>query len=137
MNLERRNEGSAKAATPMIAAKKVAVVKSLKHGRPGYRVKKKTDPSTGRRTLTFEVHYPEIQEGLVPQYRIMSAFEQKREVPDAKYQYLLFAGEPYETIAFKIPSHEIQQDDTFFTTWDSDKHLFTLELCFKIERPQQ
>lgn len=32
----------------------------------------------------------------------MSAFEQKVEAWDKKYQYLLFAAEPYEVIAFKV-----------------------------------
>ena len=32
----------------------------------------------------------------------MSAYEQKVEPPDRKWQYLLFAAEPYETIAFKV-----------------------------------
>ena len=32
----------------------------------------------------------------------MSAYEQKIEPPDKKWQYLLFAAEPYETIAFKV-----------------------------------
>ena len=32
----------------------------------------------------------------------MAAYEQKVEPPDRKWQYLLFAAEPYETIAFKV-----------------------------------
>ena len=32
----------------------------------------------------------------------MSAYEQRQEPPDRKWQYLLFAAEPYETIAFKV-----------------------------------
>ena len=32
----------------------------------------------------------------------MAAYEQKVEPPDKKWQYLLFAAEPYETIAFKV-----------------------------------
>ena len=32
----------------------------------------------------------------------MSAYEQRIEPPDKKWQYLLFAAEPYETIAFKV-----------------------------------
>jgi splicing factor 3A subunit 2 len=31
----------------------------------------------------------------------MSAYEQRMEPPDRQWQYLLFAAEPYETIAFK------------------------------------
>ena len=41
-------------------------------------------------------------EGQVPRHRFMAAYEQKVEPPDRKWQYLLFAAEPYETIAFKV-----------------------------------
>jgi hypothetical protein len=44
----------------------------------------------------------EIAEGIAPRHRFMSAYEQKVEPPDRKWQYLLFAAEPYETIAFKV-----------------------------------
>jgi len=40
----------------------------------------------------------------------MSAFEQKIEVPDRNYQYLIFAADPYDNIAFKIPSAEVIRD---------------------------
>ena len=39
----------------------------------------------------------------------MSAYEQHIEPPDRKWQYLLFAAEPYETISFKLPSREIDK----------------------------
>ncbi len=35
----------------------------------------------------------------------MSAYEQRVEPPDKKWQYLLFAAEPYETIAFKVSQY--------------------------------
>lgn len=34
----------------------------------------------------------------------MSAYEQRIEPPDRRWQYLLMAAEPYETIAFKVSS---------------------------------
>ena len=46
--------------------------------------------------------FSEIAEGIAPRHRFMSAYEQKVEPPDRKWQYLLFAAEPYETIAFKV-----------------------------------
>ena len=46
--------------------------------------------------------YPEIAEGITPRHRFMSAYEQRIEPPDKAWQYLLFAAEPYETIAFKV-----------------------------------
>lgn len=36
----------------------------------------------------------------------MSAYEQRIEPPDRRWQYLLMAAEPYETIAFKVRSWE-------------------------------
>jgi len=48
------------------------------------------------------VDYPEIAEGITPRHRFMSAYEQRIEPPDKSWQYLLFAAEPYETIAFKV-----------------------------------
>lgn len=53
----------------------------------------------------FSVHqidYPEIAEGIGPRHRFMSAYEQRIEPPDRRWQYLLLAAEPYETIAFKV-----------------------------------
>jgi len=48
----------------------------------------------------------------------MSAFEQKVEAADKSYQYLLFAAEPYEVIAFKIPNADIDRaENKFFTYW--------------------
>ena len=46
--------------------------------------------------------FSEIAETVGPRHRFMSAYEQKVEPPDRKWQYLLFAAEPYETISFKV-----------------------------------
>lgn len=113
------------------------VKKSVKIGRPGYRVTKQRNPETRQRSLLFEIEYPEIEQGLQPRHRFMSAFEQKVEKPDKNYQYLLFAAEPYETVAFKIPNREIERDTTdktkgrFYTKWDNEKKVFTLQVHFK------
>lgn len=48
----------------------------------------------------------EIGEGVRPRHRFMSAYEQRVEPPDRKWQYLLFAAEPYETIAFKVRNNK-------------------------------
>lgn len=62
--------------------------KIIKIGRPGYRVVKQRDPETGQRSLLFEIQYPEIEQGLQPRHRFMSAFEQKIEAPDKRFQYV-------------------------------------------------
>jgi splicing factor 3A subunit 2 len=88
---------------------KPKVRKTIKIGRPGYKVIKERDSETGQLSLTFYIDYPEADAGVKPRYRFMSAFEQKIEIPDKNYQYLLFATEPYETIAFKIPNKDIEK----------------------------
>ncbi|EGR28340.1 splicing factor subunit 2, putative [Ichthyophthirius multifiliis] len=85
----------------------------IKIGRPGYKILKSIDPLSG----------------------IMSAYEQKVETPDKQYQYVVFAAEPYENIAFKIPNIEIDQaEGRFYSEWNRDKHIFTLHLTFVTER---
>ena len=50
----------------------------------------------------FHAFTTEVADGVIPRHRFMSAYEQKVEPPDRKWQYLLFAAEPYETIGFKV-----------------------------------
>lgn len=105
--------------------------KSLKIGRPGYNVTKSRDLITRQRVMTFELDYPDIADNCQPRHRFMSSFEQKVETPDKNYQYLLFAAEPYETIAFKIPNCPIDKDmNKFFTNWDKENKKFVLQLYF-------
>jgi hypothetical protein len=58
-----------------------------------------------QRSLLFLIDFPEIEEGLQPRHRFMSAYEQRVEPADKSYQYILVAAEPYETIAFKVNIH--------------------------------
>eukprot|EP00285_Hemiselmis_virescens_P008020 CAMPEP_0173393226 /NCGR_PEP_ID=MMETSP1356-20130122/21989_1 /TAXON_ID=77927 ORGANISM="Hemiselmis virescens, Strain PCC157" /NCGR_SAMPLE_ID=MMETSP1356 /ASSEMBLY_ACC=CAM_ASM_000847 /LENGTH=228 /DNA_ID=CAMNT_0014351215 /DNA_START=144 /DNA_END=826 /DNA_ORIENTATION=+ len=134
-NIARRSardayEAQQASAVPAHVAKQQR--KTVKIGRPGYRVTKQRDPTTGQRSLLFLIDYPEIDEGLQPRHRFMSAYEQKIEPVDRKYQYILVAAEPYETIAFKVPNREIDTAaDKFFTRWDRETLTFTLQLHFK------
>jgi len=150
---------------PLARTKKVHTRKTVKIGRPGYRVTKQIEPDTQQRSLLFQasaaagpgrwvhvfelrcaacsgarvrcgarplratlawppcsarphavrvigrsrpthvrapranpprpqVEYPEIEEGLQPRHRFMSAYEQKVDAPDKDFQYVLFAAEP-------------------------------------------
>lgn len=47
----------------------------------------------------------------------MSAYEQRKEAQDKKYQFLLFAADPYEVIAFKIPNSDVDRSDRLFSYW--------------------
>ena len=134
-NLARRQAKEAKDSPIQPAPEKarVDIKKFVKIGRPGYRVTKQRDPETGQQSLLFEIDYPEIAgENVVPRHRFMSAYEQKIEPPDKKWQYLLFAAEPYETIAFKIPSREVDKSENkFWSLWNKDTKEFFLQFAFR------
>jgi splicing factor 3A subunit 2 len=133
--LKREREGGALLPTASTAATGPSVpsaARKVRIGRPAYQVFKSRDADTNQRCLSFELQYPEIEEDLQPRHRFMSAFEQRVESPpDRNYQYLLFAAEPYETVAFKIPNEPIDKgEDRFVTHWDADTKKFTLTLYF-------
>ncbi|TRY55908.1 hypothetical protein DNTS_001745 [Danionella cerebrum] len=136
-NLARRAAKEAKdsPAQPAPEKVKVEVKKFVKIGRPGYKVTKQRDPDHGQQSLLFQIDYPEIAEGIGPRHRFMSAYEQRIEPPDRRWQYLLFAAEPYETIAFKVPSREIDKAETrFWTHWNRETKQFFLQFHFKMEK---
>lgn len=138
-NLAKRAAREAKEAPalPQPNKRKVNIRKTVKIGRPGYRVTKQFDPETKQRSLLFQIEYPEIEDNTKPRHRFMSSFEQKVQPYDKRYQYLLFAAEPYEIIAFKVPSTEIDKSTPkFFSHWDPDSKMFTLQLYFK-SKPQE
>jgi splicing factor 3A subunit 2 len=132
-NLARRLARENKQQAPISAPKiRPANKRMVKIGRPGYKVMKQKDPDTLQKSLYFEVDFAEINPDFVPKHRIMSCYEQKLEIPDSKYQYLLFAAEPYETIAFKIPNLEIDRTaDKYYINWNKDKKIYTVQLYFK------
>lgn len=82
----------------------VQMRKSVKIGRPGYKVVKQRDPTTGQRSLLFEVSYPEIEKGFQPRHRFMSAFEQRVERPDTKYQCVARPTPQRRTAGSRHPS---------------------------------
>jgi splicing factor 3A subunit 2 len=111
----------------------------LKIGRPGYKITKireRDENSTfgGKYGLLIQIHYPQIGHEIYPLHRFMSAFEQRVEIPDRRWQYLVVAAEPYETIAFRIPSKEIElSPDRFLQHWDPDAKQYTLQFFFRSE----
>lgn len=110
----------------------------IKIGRPGYKCFKRyvesevSGANIRQKCLIFEIMYPQIEENLQPRHRFMSAYEQKVEKADGRYQYLLFAAEPYETIGFKIPNLPVDKSEgKFSSNWDRETKVFKLELMFK------
>ena len=107
--------------------------KKIRIGRPAYQVFKSREAETNQRCLSFELSYPAIETGLQPRHRFMSAYEQRVETPDPhrRHQYLLFAADPYETVAFKIPNEPIDKgENRFVTHWDAEHKKFILTLYF-------
>eukprot|EP00918_Siedleckia_nematoides_P077053 GHVU01168424.1.p1 GENE.GHVU01168424.1~~GHVU01168424.1.p1 ORF type:complete len:262 (-),score=39.17 GHVU01168424.1:1247-1954(-) len=131
-NLARRAAKEKADSTILPAPRKITPKKTVKIGRPGYRVTKMRDPKTLHKALLFEIEYPEIEANVAPRFRVMSAYEQRIETPENKYQYLLFAAEPYETIGFKIPNEDIDKSgDRLYTEWDPIKKTYTMQCHFK------
>ncbi|CEM39470.1 unnamed protein product [Vitrella brassicaformis CCMP3155] len=133
-NLARRQAKEALGATGgiMPQPKRSVKQKGIKIGRPGYKVTKVRDQETMQKALLFEVDYPEIVSDGRPRHRVMSAYEQHVEESDSNFQYLLFAAEPYETVAFKIPNLEIDRTEgKFIAHWDKDKKKYTVQIFLK------
>ncbi|KAH0474102.1 MAG: hypothetical protein KVP17_000685 [Porospora cf. gigantea B] len=137
---EKMELQTASPAPRSVVRKGVACVRI---GRPGYKVTKLRCPETARKGLLFEVDYPEIsvscrspvfchsfQSGALARHRFMSAWEQKIDTPDGDFQYVIFAAEPYESIAFKIPNLEIDQH-SIQIHWDSAKMQYALQVLLK------
>lgn len=72
----------------------------IKIGRPGYKITKVREPVStlgqedeeevgGRMGLLFQVHLPEIKEGVRPLHRFMGSFEQHVEMQNRAWQYLV------------------------------------------------
>eukprot|EP00250_Pteridium_aquilinum_P014404 c21967_g1_i1 orf=110-1156(+) len=133
-NLAKRAAREAKEAPtqPQPNKRKVAPRKTVKIGRPGYRVTKQYDPETKQRSLLFQIEYPEIEDLIKPRVRFMSSYEQRIYACDKLHQFILFAAEPYEIIGFKIPSNEIDNvSSKGFTHWDPDSKMYTVQLYFR------
>ncbi|KAH9442642.1 hypothetical protein Pst134EA_031705 [Puccinia striiformis f. sp. tritici] len=129
------NEGSYLAHTQaqQAAQTRLSIVKKqfIKIGSPGYQVTKVRDPITGQLGLLFQIHYPQIADGVKPRHRFMSSFEQRVETADRAHQYLLIAAEPYQTIAFKLQSQEIDNSDgKSWQHWDLDTKTYSMQFLF-------
>lgn len=154
-NLARRAARDAKETQLMIAPTATNQVQRkvfLKIGRPGYRVTKVREVESSREGMMVQIHLPQIKDAVIPRKRFMSAWEQKREPPNKAYQYLIVsdsevlwdfsetgsqvAAEPYETIAFRVPAREIEEDDDNedgwnWSYWDPDTKQFSFQFMYR------
>ena len=127
-------------------------IKYVKIGMPAYRISKEKDYMSHKRKTKFEIEYPLIKNDITPQFRIMSELEvntqknksdnleennknndineEKKE--ENKYHYVVFAAEPYENIAVKIPNMPLDYNpEKHFSYWDESKKIFYLTLNYK------
>ena len=132
-NLARRaHQEASKMKKVEVIAPLVVVPKIIKIGRPGFRVERTQDAATGQRVLRFEIDFPRIEKGIQPRHRLMSAYEQRIEPADNKWQYLLVAAIPYQTIGFKIPNEKIdRRPGKFSTSWNPGLHMFVVSLQYE------
>jgi len=130
--LREHELGQAAMTVPVSTLKPATVMRKVRIGRPAYQVYKSRHVETNQRCLSFELFYPEIASGIQPRHRFMSAYEQRVDTPpDRRFQYLLFAADPYETVAFKIPNEPLDKGEgRFVTHWDEDDKKFILTLYF-------
>jgi splicing factor 3A subunit 2 len=119
--------------------KNVPVKKNfMKIGRPGYRVTKMRDPVTQQRGLIFQLQFPRITRGVKPRFRFMSTWESIVEPADKRFQYLICAAEPYESVAFKIESRQIdRREGKLWTHWDTDIKQYSVQFLYMTELEEQ
>eukprot|EP00834_Sanchytrium_tribonematis_P004503 NODE_225_length_12315_cov_1.300671.p6 type:complete len:230 gc:universal NODE_225_length_12315_cov_1.300671:9181-9870(+) len=100
-----------------------------KIGVPSYKITKVRDPLTSNMGILIQVDVPKIVDKVEPMHRFMSSFEQKNETADKSWQYILIAAEPYETIAVKVPSYELDIEQVF-NYYDPDEKVFILQIMY-------
>ena len=131
VNLARRAQKDAESVGGGVGgvARKFEPAQYTKVGRPGYRVTKVRDPETEEKGFLFEISFPQVSEDRRAHFRVMSAYEQKMEVPDSDHQYLLICAEPYETMCFKIPNLPINRaPDRLYEHWDGETKKYALQI---------
>jgi len=110
----------------------------MKIGQPGYKITKMRDPVTRQPGMLFQLQFPQITRGIKPRFRFMSTWEQKVEAADKRFQYLIVAAEPYESVAFKIQSREVdRREGKLWTHWDPDTKQYSLQFFYKTEREER
>jgi splicing factor 3A subunit 2 len=123
----------------------------MKIGRPGYKITKLRDPVTQQPGLLFQSQFPQITWGVKPRFRFMSTWEQKIEQADKRFQYLIIAAEPYDSVGFRIQSCEVdRREGKLWTHWDrksptygtvvndlEDIKQYSLQFFYKTEREER
>jgi splicing factor 3A subunit 2 len=68
----------------------------------------------------------------------MSTWESKIEPAYKRFQYLICAAEPYESIAFKIDSCPIdRREGKLWTNWDTDTKQYSVQFLYMTSELEQ
>jgi splicing factor 3A subunit 2 len=132
VNLAKRAQEE-ESVSGQLRAESIPVYKQfLKVGKPVFRCMQVRSRSTGLEGFLVHVEYARIAPGVTPLFRFMSAFEQRVEVPDSNFQYMVVAAEPYASIAFRLPNRPILlSGEEHFEHWDAARKTFTLQFFFE------
>ena len=93
----------------------------------------RTEPITelNQCRVWFDLHYPNVDESCRPLHRWMSSREQTMYPVDDSVKYLLFACDPYETVAYTFPNRPHTDRDSrdpsrFSAGWDPVTKIYRL-----------
>ena len=130
INLARRAAADSASSVVVPEERRVPPKRFTKIGRPNYTLSHVMNDALDLKGVYIDIDYPEIAQNVTPCIRIMSAYEQRVEVPDPDYQYVVIAAEPYETISFKVPNLEIirTEESGAFELWEPRTKKLTLQL---------
>ena len=133
INLARRAAADNASAVVAPEERKVSLKRFTKIGRPNYTLSRVMNQDLDLKGVYIAIDYPDIAHNVTPCIRIMSAYEQRVEIADPDYQYVVIAAEPYETISFKIPNLEIHSNEDFgaFEIWDPRTRKLTYQFYLK------
>ncbi|AIB09862.1 mRNA splicing factor 3A subunit 2 (nucleomorph) [Lotharella oceanica] len=99
---------------------------------PGFTILKSIDYDSGDKILLIEFIFDNVAKNAVPDYKIISTFEQKIEEKDNNYKFLLVGCPNYKTIAFKIPNLHINFKSNYcFCYWHQGRRKFLLSLALQ------
>lgn len=134
LNLMRRAESERKQRSSEKSGTEEEIIEK-RHwttiGKPVYKVFKIRDPVSLNKGFIFTFKLDKIKADVKPLYRFMSCFEQKKENPNPKFQYLLISAEPYENVGFKIPGNTIDlRTDRIWDYWDPDTKEYCIQFFY-------
>ncbi|KAH8997223.1 hypothetical protein EDB92DRAFT_1813711 [Lactarius akahatsu] len=134
-NLARRAARDMKEGELQVAPKQSSVQRKvfLKIGRPGYRVTKVRDRESCKEGMMVQIHLPQIKAGSHPAQAVHECMGTEERTSK---QVVSVAAEPYETIAFRIPAREIEDelDDGGYwnwSHWDPDTKQYSFQFMFR------